>query len=56
MYASPVILAVIAIYKILLVCSFFGVILIARPQFIFGVPQGDSSEDASPEERMHSVT
>jgi hypothetical protein len=38
-----------------LVCSFFGVVLIARPQFLFGSPKGDSSEMVMPEQRMLSV-
>ena len=39
----------------LLVCSFIGVILIARPQFLFGDPEGDPSEVVIPGERMQSV-
>ncbi|KAH9961745.1 hypothetical protein BC827DRAFT_1131223 [Russula dissimulans] len=35
-------------------CSFFGVVLIARPQFIFGSPV-DPSEAVLPEKRMLSV-
>ncbi|KAF8499631.1 integral membrane protein DUF6 [Russula emetica] len=37
-------------------CSFFGVILIARPQFLIGGPKGDPSEVVIPRERMQSVT
>jgi len=37
-------------------CSFSGVILIARPQFLFGIPKEDPSEVELPEERMQSVT
>lgn len=55
MYASSVIHTVVAIHR-MLVCSFFGVILIARPQFLFGIPKGDPSEVVLPEERLQSVT
>jgi len=37
------------------VFSFFGVILIARPQFLFGSPKGGPSEVVLPKERMQSV-
>ncbi|KAI0274067.1 hypothetical protein BGY98DRAFT_1099244 [Russula aff. rugulosa BPL654] len=37
-------------------CSFIGVILIARPQFLFGDLKGDPSEVVMPRERMQSVT
>jgi hypothetical protein len=47
-------LALIAIDKII-VCSFFGVILIARPQFLFGGPKDDSSEGMPPKDRTQSV-
>ncbi|KAF8495942.1 drug/metabolite transporter [Russula emetica] len=36
-------------------CSFFGVILIARPQFLFGGPKGDPSEGMPSKDRMQSV-
>jgi len=36
-------------------CSFFGVILIARPQFLFGGPKGDPSEGMPSKDRMESV-
>jgi len=36
-------------------CSFFGVILIARPPFLFGRLEGDPSEGILPKERMQSV-
>ncbi|KAI9453927.1 drug/metabolite transporter superfamily [Russula earlei] len=36
-------------------CSFFGVVLIARPQFLFGCPKGDSSKTVTPQQRMLSV-
>lgn len=48
-------LAVIVPHK-LPVCSFFGVILIARPQFLFGGPEGNPSEVVMPRERIQSVT
>jgi drug/metabolite transporter (DMT)-like permease len=38
-----------------LVCSFFGVILIARPQFLFGSPKGDLSDSVTHGQRMQSV-
>ena len=38
-----------------LVCSFFGVILIARPQFLFGGSGGDSSDTVTHGQRMQSV-
>ncbi|KAH8981189.1 hypothetical protein EDB86DRAFT_2976997 [Lactarius hatsudake] len=37
-------------------CSFFGVILIARPQFLFGGPQSDQPKIDTPAQRMVSVT
>ncbi|KAN0135180.1 DUF6 domain containing protein [Lactarius tabidus] len=37
-------------------CSFFGVILIARPQFLFGSPPSDLPMVDTPAERMISVT
>ncbi|KAH9051254.1 hypothetical protein EDB87DRAFT_1666781 [Lactarius vividus] len=37
-------------------CSFFGVILIARPQFLFGAPQSDQPRIDTPAQRMLSVT
>ncbi|KAI9450016.1 integral membrane protein DUF6 [Lactarius psammicola] len=37
-------------------CSFFGVILIARPQFLFGGPQSDQPMVYTPAQRMISVT
>ncbi|KAI0274065.1 EamA-like transporter family-domain-containing protein [Russula aff. rugulosa BPL654] len=37
------------------VCSFFGVILIARPPFLFGGPEGVPSEGMTPKDRMQSV-
>lgn len=56
MYAiTSVILALVSIDKIT-VCSFLGVILIARPQFLFGDPKGDLSEGIPPEDRMQSVS
>ncbi|KAF8476334.1 hypothetical protein DFH94DRAFT_758614 [Russula ochroleuca] len=36
-------------------CSFFGVILIARPQFLFGSPKGDLSDSVTHGQRMQSV-
>ena len=39
----------------MLVCSFFGVILIARPEFLFGSPEGDPFKAVMPEKRMLSV-
>jgi len=36
-------------------CSFFGVILIARPEFLFGGPKGDPSEGMPSKDRMQSV-
>ncbi|KAH9974987.1 hypothetical protein BGW80DRAFT_1225285 [Lactifluus volemus] len=36
-------------------CSFFGVILIARPHFLFGSPKGEPSEVVTPGQRMLSV-
>ena|ERR1700677_4245246 len=44
-----------AIYRVS-VCSFFGVILIARPQFLFGSPHSDQPMVDTPAERMISVT
>lgn len=38
-----------------LVCSFSGVMLIARPQFLFGSPVGDLYEVVIPEQRSLSV-
>jgi len=37
-------------------CSLFGVVLIARPQFLFGPPKGCQSEPAMPKQRMLSVS
>ena len=53
-------LTVISIHHIT-VCSFLGVVLISRPQFLFGSPQAflDPSEGlptVTPTERMLSVT
>ena len=45
---------IIEVYGVLLVCSFFGVILIARPHFIFGSPKGEPSVVATPGQRMLS--
>jgi hypothetical protein len=39
----------------MIVCSFFGVLLIARPQFLFGSPGSDPSRVVIPKERMQSV-
>jgi hypothetical protein len=39
-----------------LVCSFSGVMLIARPQFLFDSPKGDPYEVVIPERRALSVT
>jgi len=38
-----------------LVCSFFGVVLIARPQFLFGNPKGDPFDAVMPEQRLLSI-
>ena len=51
---SKIICTAIAIHGIL-VCSFFGVILIARPQFLFGSSNGDRSEVVTPGQRILSV-
>lgn len=51
---TSVVLALVFIDKIT-VCSFLGVILIARPQFLFGGPKGDPSEGTPPKDRMQSV-
>jgi drug/metabolite transporter (DMT)-like permease len=51
---SYAICGVIAIHG-MLVCSFFGVILIARPPFLFGSPKGSQSEVVTPEQRMLST-
>lgn len=45
-----------ACYLLVTVCSFFGVILIARPQFLFGSPHSDQPMVDTPAERMISVT
>jgi drug/metabolite transporter (DMT)-like permease len=37
-------------------CSFFGVILIARPQFLFGSPHSNQPMVDTPADRMISVT
>ncbi|KAI0247428.1 hypothetical protein BJV78DRAFT_1285545 [Lactifluus subvellereus] len=37
-------------------CNFFGVILIARPPFLFGNPKGNQSEVVTPGQRMLSVS
>ncbi|KAI0247425.1 hypothetical protein BJV78DRAFT_1133292 [Lactifluus subvellereus] len=37
-------------------CNFFGVILIARPSFLFGSPKGNQSEVVTPGQRMLSVS
>ncbi|KAI0247427.1 hypothetical protein BJV78DRAFT_1364195 [Lactifluus subvellereus] len=37
-------------------CNFFGVILIARPSFLFGSPKGNQSEMVTPGQRMLSVS
>jgi len=37
-------------------CSFFGVLLIARPQFLFGSSQADQADAATPGQRMLSIT
>jgi drug/metabolite transporter (DMT)-like permease len=52
---SQAISVIIAVYGVLLVCSFFGVILIARPHFLFGSPKGEPSEVVTPGQRMLSV-
>lgn len=39
-----------------LVCSFFGVVLIARPRFLFGGLPGNEMDDVTPGQRMISVT
>jgi hypothetical protein len=46
--------AVFAIHNVS-VCSFFGVILIARPQFLFGTPQSEPSRAVAPGKRTLSV-
>ncbi len=48
-------LAIICIH-VILVCSFSGVILIARPKVIFGGPQENLSEVVTSGQRMISVT
>ena len=40
----------------ILVCSFFGVLLIARPQFLFGSPHANQADAATPGQRMLSIT
>ena len=40
----------------MLVCSFFGVILIARPPFLFGGLKGNQSEVVTPGQRMLSIS
>ena len=52
---SYTICTVIAIHG-MLVCSFFGVILIARPPFLFGSPSGNQSEVVTPRQRMLSIS
>lgn len=39
-----------------LVCSFFGVILIARPRFLFGGLPENGMDGVTPGQRMISVT
>jgi len=50
----PCHLAEIAINK-MLVCSFFGVVLISRPQLLFGNPKGVPYKVVTPNQRMLSV-
>ena len=42
-------------YLLVSVCSFFGVMLIARPPFLFGSPQSDHPMGDTPAQRMISV-
>jgi hypothetical protein len=52
--SSQVISPVVAIHRVL-VCSFFGVILVARPRSLFGSPKGELFEAVMPWQRMLSV-
>jgi EamA-like transporter family len=52
--SSQVISTIFEIHRVL-VCSFFGVILIARPPSLFGGPKGELSEVVMPWQRMLSV-
>ena len=42
-------------YLLVSVCSFFGVMLIARPPFLFGSPQSDQPMVGTPAQRMISI-